>query len=98
MFYFPDPIGGLNNAVTILDNQISDKKIDIKKLTDYAKQFPSIAVKKRVGFALEQYGISESLLKPLKDCVKKSSLITLYGSKSRKGQIKNKWKVIIDAS
>ena len=53
---------------------------------------------KRIGFILDRSGMPEKILAPLEKSIKNTSLITLYGSKSRKGMIDNKWKVIIDAS
>ena len=63
----------------------------------YTASFPAISTQKRIGFVLDKCGISEKILVPLEKSIKKTSLITLYGSKSRKGTIDNKWKVIIDA-
>jgi predicted transcriptional regulator of viral defense system len=98
LVYFPDPVGGLNNAFEILEKEVSSGKSDIKKLIKYAVSFPSVSARKRIGFVLDKSGISEKILAPLKKSIKNTSLITLYGSKSRKGTIDNKWKVIIDAS
>lgn len=96
LFYFPDPIGGLKAAFYVL--KIQAGKIEAGKLVDYALRFSSISLQKRIGYALESTGASDAILKPLLRNLRKTSLITLYGSKSRKGIINNKWKVIIDAA
>ena len=95
--YFPEPVGGLEQAFNIICKQIDDKKLNIKKFLGYVVRFPSISTRKRIGFALENCGISDRMLAPILKSIKNSSLITLYGSKSRKGKINNKWKVIVDA-
>ncbi len=96
LFYFPDPVGGLKNAFEILKEKLSG--IEAKKLIEYALQFGSVSLQKRIGYALEKAGASDKVLKPLLAKVGKTSLVTLYGSKSRKGKINDKWKVIIDAA
>ena len=98
MIYFPDPVGGLKKAFEILEKEVSTDKPNIKKLIKYTVSFPTISTRKRIGFVLSRSGVSEKILAPLKKSVKNTSLITLYGSKSRKGTIDNRWKVIIDAS
>ena len=98
LIYFPDPVGGLRKAFEILEKEASSGKSDIKKLIKYAISFPAVSTRKRLGFVLDRCGISEKALVPLEKSIKKTSLVTLYGSKSRKGTIDNKWKVIIDAS
>lgn len=94
LFYFPDAVGGLRPAFAILKNQMD--KIDLKKFIEYAVRFPSVSTRKRIGWALEKAGVSRARLRPLLQSVKNTSLITLYGSKSRKGSIDNQWNVIID--
>ncbi len=94
LIYFPDAVGGLKQAFEILKDQLA--KTNLKKLIQYAVRFPSVSTRKKIGYALEKAGVSQSKLRPLLESVKKTSLITLYGSKSRKGSINNQWNVIID--
>ena len=98
LIYFPDPVGGLKKAFEILGKKAASGKTDLKKLVKYAVSFPAVSTRKRIGFVLDKSGIPEKILAPLERSVKNTSLITLCGSKSRKGTIDNKWKVIIDAS
>jgi predicted transcriptional regulator of viral defense system len=98
LIYFPDPIGGLKRAFEILKEQARARETDIAKLIKYASQFPNPSLRKRIGFILEEAGIEDNELKPLLKTIKKSSLVTLYPSKSRAGRINNKWKVIENAS
>ena len=96
LIYFPDPVGGLKPAFEILEAQIKTRKVDVKKLVKYALRFPSVSTRKRIGYVIERTGIPAATLKPLLKSVAKSSLWPLYGSKSRKGAINQKWKLIID--
>ena len=98
LIYFSDPVGGLKKALEILRLQVTSNKVDVKKLIKYTILFPCMAVRKRIGFALEQCRVNDSLLAPLIKCVRNASLTTLYNSKSRKGTINNKWKVILNDS
>jgi predicted transcriptional regulator of viral defense system len=98
LIYFPNPAGGLRIAFEILKKQVSSGKIDLRKFIRYTLSFPAVSVKKRIGLALQECGISKTVLAPLEKSVKNTSLITLYGSRSRKGTVNNTWKVIVDAS
>jgi predicted transcriptional regulator of viral defense system len=98
LIYFPGPVGGLKNAFEILQEQVKGRKIDISKLIKYAVKFPNVSIKKKVGFALEQAGLKDKTLEPLLKRARKTSLVTLYASKSRRGKINRKWMVIENAS
>ena len=98
LIYFPDPVGGLKKAFEILEKEASSGKSDIKKLIKYTVSFPAISTRKRIGFVLDRCDIPGKILTPLEKSIRKTSLITLNGSKLRRGTIDNKWKVIIDAS
>jgi len=98
MFYFSGPVGGLKRAFEILKEQVKNREIDTRKLIIRAARFPSVSTRKRIGFVLEQAGIKGKVLEPLLKSVRKTSLVTLYPSKSRKGKINRKWMVIENAS
>jgi len=98
LIYFPDPVGGLKQAFNSLKEQVVSKKIDINKFLRYTLAFPVKSVQKRIGFVLEECLAEDKILTPLKEKLKNTSLVTLYGSKLRKGRINNTWKVIVDAS
>lgn len=98
LFYFPDPVGGLKPVFDILKEQIDNKSIDLNKFIKYAVLFPSKSTRKRIGYALELAGVKDLNFRPLRESIEKSSLITLFGSKSRKGKINSKWRLIIDAA
>ena len=99
LVYFPDPVGGVKKALEIFKDESLSKKSDLKKLIRYTSKFPNVSTRKRIGFVLDKAGVSEQMLAPLLKSVKKrATLVTLYGSKSRKGEGNSKWKVIIDDS
>lgn len=98
LIYFPQPVGGLKNAFEILKEQTKDNKIDLEKFIKYLLKFPSLSTIKRVGFVLEQCGVPNRYLKPIMEKAQKTSLISLYDSKSRKGKINKTWMVIENAS
>lgn len=98
LVYFPEPVGGMKKAFEILKEQIKNRKVDAGKLIRYALKFPDTATIKRIGFILETTGLTDRKLAPLLKVVKKTSLINLYPSKSRKGKINRKWMVIENAS
>lgn len=97
LVYFPGPVGGLKKAFEILKEQVKARKIDTKKLIKYATFLPNISTKKRIGIILEESGLTDRELEPLLKSIKKTSLITLFSSKSRKGKINKKWLVIENA-
>lgn len=97
LILFPNPVGGLRQAFKIVKEQVEFKKINLPQFIKYAQTFPVKSVQKRIGFILDQCLADKKLLDPLQKKIKTTSLITLYGSTSRKGTIDNKWKVIIDA-
>ncbi len=97
LIYLPQSVGGLKVAFEILKEQIKDTRVDVEKLVKYALKFPSVSTRKRIGYVLEQAGLKDRELKPLLNGIKRSSLVTLYPSKSRKGKINKKWMVIENA-
>ena len=97
LFYFPQPVGGLIQAFRILKKEVKYKKVDIKKFIKYAVRFPSVSTKKRIGFILDSLGIDNTTLKPLLNAVRRTSLVTVFPSSSRKGKINKKWMVIENA-
>lgn len=98
LIYFPEPVGGLKRAFSILKEQAKAKGTDITKLIKYAARFPNPSLRKRIGFILEQAGVKDRELEPLLKSIRKTSLVTLYPSKSRAGRINKKWKMIENAS
>jgi len=98
MFYFSEPVGGIRKAFEIIKEQVKKRRVDVSKLIKYAVKFPNISTRKRIGFTLEQAGVKSGKLAPLIKSVKKTSLVALYSSKSRKGKINRRWMIIENAA
>ncbi|MBI4982701.1 MAG: hypothetical protein HZC15_06160 [Candidatus Omnitrophica bacterium] len=98
LIYFPEPVGGMGKAFEILREQVDNDKINIKKLIKYSLKFPDSSTIKRIGYILEKAGLNDKVLMPLLKVAKKTSLINLYPSKSRKGKINGRWMVIENAA
>jgi len=88
----------MKKAFEIFEEEVTGKKADTAKLIKYALKFPDTSTVKRIGFILEKAGLSDRKLAPLLKAVKRTSLIDLYPSKSRKGKINKKWMVIENAA
>ncbi len=98
LIYATQPVGGMRRAFAIFKEQVKGREVDIRKLIRYSLKFPNIVTRKRIGFALEQAGLNRKQLEPLLKSVKKTSLVPLYPSTSRKGKINKNWMIIENAS
>jgi len=63
VFIYPKMFGGMGEALGILENSLAT--IDIQKLIDYAIQYDKKSLTKRLGWALEYFGVSAKQLEPL---------------------------------
>ena len=63
VFIYSKMFGGMGEALGIIENSLAN--IDIKKLVDYAIQYNKKSLAKRLGWALEYFGVSSQLLSPL---------------------------------
>jgi predicted transcriptional regulator of viral defense system len=63
VFIFSKIFGGMGEALGILELAIPE--IDIKKLVDYAIQYEKKSVIKRLGWALDYFGVSAKFFSPL---------------------------------
>ncbi|RIH99926.1 hypothetical protein B9J77_04120 [candidate division NPL-UPA2 bacterium Unc8] len=91
-----NPLGSMRNFEVALQDNI--KNIDVEKFVKYLIKFPVIAVRKRVGFFLEEYGCSKDTLQPLHKAIgEKRVLVPLDPFRqSRKGKINKEWKIIVN--
>ncbi len=95
LIYYFKPLGSIKQALKIIKNEI--KRININKFIKYTAKFPNIATRKRIGYYLSNLQIEKKLLKPLIKTISKNNTLTpLYESRSRKGKIDKKWKLIIN--
>lgn len=63
LFIYPKMFGGIGEALGILENSLVT--IDIQKLIHYAVQYDKKSLVKRLGWALEYFGVPAKQLKPL---------------------------------
>ena len=97
LIYYHKKIGGINRLLPILEDLIEE--ISSAKLTKTAKRFNHTTTIQRLGFILDElFGLeklSDALFKILKN--KKINKIPLsFSKKNIKGNINNRWKIIIN--
>jgi predicted transcriptional regulator of viral defense system len=63
VFIYPKMFGGMGEALGILENSLAN--INISKLINYAIQYDKKSLAKRLGWALEYFGVSAKQLAPL---------------------------------
>lgn len=63
VFIYPKMFGGIGEALGILENSLAT--IDIQKLVNYAIQYNKKSLTKRLGWALEYFGVPTKQLEPL---------------------------------
>jgi predicted transcriptional regulator of viral defense system len=63
VFIYPKMFGGIGEALGILENSLAN--IDVKKLIHYAVNYGKKSLAKRVGWALEYFGVPAQELEPL---------------------------------
>ncbi len=82
--------GGLGEALGLLEKALPS--IDIEKLISYAILYGRKSLIKRLGWALEHFGISESFLKPLLQ-VEINHYCRLNPSKAAIGPCESRWMI-----
>lgn len=63
LFIYPKMFGGIGEALGILENSLAT--IDTQKLINYAIQYDKKSLAKRLGWALEYFGVPGKQLEPL---------------------------------
>lgn len=87
----PDYAGGIVEIARAI--YISKDKIQFDKLLEYAKQFNSQAVIKRLGFLLEALEIDQPITKDLQR-IKTASYVILDIELPRNGKLLSKWSIV----
>lgn len=96
LIYFNKPVGGIQQALKVLKQEIKKKRCNIKKFISFAAKFPNITTRKRIGVLLEEMRYSGKLLEPLARSVKNTAISSFTGS--FKGKMNKKWRVVINDS
>jgi len=63
VFIYPKMFGGIGEALGILENSL--RTIDLQKLIDYTLRYDKKSISKRMGWALEYFGVPVKQLEPL---------------------------------
>ncbi|HCY40764.1 MAG TPA: transcriptional regulator [Prolixibacteraceae bacterium] len=87
----PDYAGGIVEIARAI--YISKDKIQFDKLLEYAKQFNSQAVIKRLGFLLDALEINQPITKDLQR-IKTASYVVLDTELPKEGKLLSKWSIM----
>jgi predicted transcriptional regulator of viral defense system len=90
VFIYPKMFGGIGEALGVLENALPT--INIKKLVNYAIHYNTKSVAKRLGWALEYFGVPDKHLKPLLN-VSINYYSRLDPSASAKGPCDKRWMI-----
>jgi len=81
-----------NRAYNILMNQM--KKLNITLFVEYVSRYQVQSIRRRIGYFLEQLNVNQALLKKIK--VGQKGFSPLYDSRSNRGSINKKWRLIVN--
>lgn len=90
LFIYSRMFGGFGEALGILENVIQE--IDIEKLVAYAIKYEEKTLAKRLGWALEQFGVPENELYPLRS-IPISNYCPLDPEKMNHGPCDGRWSI-----
>ena len=82
----------VSGACNILCNQID--KLNMALFIEYLTQYPVQSIRRRIGYFLEQLDISKNFLNKID--VGEKGYSPLYYSRSNKGKINKRWRLIIN--
>ena len=92
-FAMPRHFGGISEGLAVLDRELAT--LDVDRLIDYAVQYGSRTLVKRLGWSLEQAGLDTSTLMPLLE-VPSTSYSVLDPGRPRRGEHDRRWKLIVN--
>jgi len=90
VFIYPKMFGGIGEALGVLENSL--ETINTQKLINYAVQYDKKSLAKRLGWALEYFGVPAKQLKPLLK-VPINYYCRLDPSAPAKGPCNNRWMI-----
>ena len=94
LLYWNGAVGGMQQAMKIVEENIKEQKCDVQKFIDYAIKYQRLSIRKIIGVALDNALIDDKLTKPLYETIKNTSLTSAKWDK-RNGTKNGKWRVII---
>jgi predicted transcriptional regulator of viral defense system len=86
----PRMVGGMGEVLGILEEHVHD--LDLEKLVGYALRYGKASVAKRLGWALEQEGVSPRLLTPLR-ALPVAGVRVLDPTRPRRGPCDPRWMI-----
>ena len=93
LFVSPKRFGGIGEALGVIENHLSS--LSVERLVEYACRYGKISVAKRLGWALEQAGVSEPFLKPLLE-MPATGYHALDPSRPRRGFCNKRWMILVN--
>jgi predicted transcriptional regulator of viral defense system len=87
----PSRAGGFGEALSVLEAH--QKELDLAKLVSYALRLEVVAVAKRLGWALETFGVGDDVLAPLLALPVKG-VQALDPQRERRGTVIPRWKLL----
>lgn len=82
----------VKKASSILTEQL--KNIDVIVFIDYVARYPVQIIRRRIGFFLENLGVSKKMLNKID--VGQKGYSFLYDTEAKKGKANKKWRIIIN--
>jgi predicted transcriptional regulator of viral defense system len=93
LFAFPRMFGGIGEALSVVERHRDT--LDLGMLVDYALRYDSVAVAKRLGWALERAGVAIKTVMPLLE-LPASYYSPLDPGRARRGEHDRRWKIIVN--
>ncbi len=93
LFVAPSWAGTFGTIYEILQENLAEEKIDIGKLVQYAVQYGEGSLVKRLGWCLDELGVSENILCPLLN-FKVSGYRILDADRVANGKCNKRWMII----
>ncbi len=91
LFVDPSRAGGFGEALAVLEAH--HPELDLAKLISYTLRLGVVAVGKRLGWALETFGVADDLLAPL-IALPAKGVQALDPQRERRGTVIRRWKLI----
>lgn len=91
LFVDPSRAGGFGEALAVLEAH--HPELDLAKLISYTLRLGVVAVGKRLGWALETFGVADDLLAPL-IALPAKGVQALDPKRERRGTVIRRWKLI----
>jgi len=82
----------IKRAYQILRDQLN--LIDKNILVEYLSKYPVQIIRRRIGYFLERLGVNKKMLNKIK--AGKKGYSPLYKNYSKKGELNDRWRIVIN--